>query len=380
MDSQELRPIIHYLLILFRLIIVLLILGVILASIYLAVRYALPFLIACALSFFLNPIVSFLVRRTGLSRGLASFLVLFLLFSLAIGILLFTAVALIKGVTSLSKSVPGRLDALIGDLQTLFFSKLLPSWEQAIHIFSGLPEGQQKAIQLNIESMAGTLADLINEMAGRMISSLTQFVTSLPDTLISALFIFLAAFFISKDSEKIKAQMYALPSSSGVIVPLKKVWSDLKKTCVGFVRAQFILVTLTMVIVYFGLIALRLDHPFTIAVICGVVDMIPYLGTGVIFIPWILYHFFMHHYFLTIAMTSLFAAIVIQRQLMEPKILSSNIGLDPLASLISLYFGFKWLGFTGLVIGPLSLVIVKALYKAGTLHAVWRFILGRRTE
>lgn len=379
MDSQGTRPWTAYLLILIRIILVLFMLGIILTTIYLAVRYALPFLIACALSFFLNPIVSFLEKRAGLPRGLSSFIVLFSLFSLAIGVLLFTAMALIKGLASLTKTVPGQFGSLIGDLQTLFFSKLVPSWEQALHIFSGLSQGQQKTIQLNIENMAGTAVKLVNDLAGNLISSLTQFVSSLPDTLISALFIFLAAFFISKDSEQIKNRLSIFSASSTISVPMQKVWLDFKKTCVGFVRAQFILVALTMILVYFGLLALKAEHPFTIAFISGLVDLVPYLGTGAIFIPWIFYQFFMHHYFFTIGLTSLYAAIVIQRQLMEPKILSANIGLDPLASLVALYFGFRWLGFAGLIIGPLSLVIVKALYQAGTLQAVWTFIIGRKS-
>lgn len=380
MDSQKTRPLTAYLLIFVRIVLVLSILGCILLSLYLAVRYALPFLIACALSFFLNPIVSFLEKKTGLPRGLSSFIVLFSLFSLVIGILLFTAMALIKGLSSLTRTVPGQLGMLIKDLQSLFFSKLIPSWEHALHIFSGLPQGQQKAIQLNIESMAGSAADLINNLAGNLISSLTQFVSSLPNTLVSALFIFLAAFFLSKDSERIKKRLSFFQTPPAVSVPLRKVWKDLKKTCIGFVQAQFILVTLTMILVYLGLKALKTEQPFTIALISGFVDLIPYLGIGVIFIPWILYQLFMHHYFFTIGLTSLYTALVIQRQLMEPKILSTHIGLDPLATLVALYFGFRWLGFSGLVIGPLSLVIVKALYQAGTLRTVMLFILGKKVE
>ncbi|MDD9150829.1 MULTISPECIES: sporulation integral membrane protein YtvI [unclassified Sporolactobacillus] len=378
MDSQKTGPLTSYLLMIARAVLVLSILGCILLFLFLAVRYALPFLIACVLSFFLNPIVSFLERKTGLPRGLSSFIVLFSLFSLVIGMLLFTAMALIKGLSSLTRTVPGQLGVLIKDLQSLFFNKLLPFWEHALHLFSGLPEGQQKAIQLNIESMAQAAADLINNLAGNLISSLTQFVSSLPSTLVSALFIFLAAFFLSKDSEQIKRHLSLFKVSPAIAVPIRKVWQDLGKTCTGFVRAQFILVTLTMIVVYLGLKVLKTDQPFTIALISGAVDLIPYLGPSVIFIPWILYQFLMHHYFLTIGLTSLYAAVAVQRQLLEPKILSAHIGLDPLATLMALYFGFRWLGFAGLIIGPLSLVIVKALYRAGTLRAVWLFILGKK--
>lgn len=378
MNAQESQPFITGLLIILRALVVLIITGLIVCTILLAVRYALPFLIACALAFFINPIVAFIEKKIGLPRGAASFVVLFTFFSLSIGILLFAAMALIKGVSSLSRSVPVEIQVLIGDLQTFFFSHLLPSWEQAMHIFSGLPSGQQKTIQLNIESMAGTLVEMLNDLASQLLTNLTQFVTTIPSTMISAVFIFLAAFFLSKDSEQIKYRFYLFSKHSSIGKPIYRVLSELKKTCIGFVRAQFLLVLMTMVLVYIGLVVLRTPHPLTIALITGLVDLIPYLGTGAIFIPWILYQFLMHHYFFTISLTSLYITAIIQRQLMEPKILSANIGLDPLASLVAIYFGFRWLGLVGLVVGPLLLVVVKTLYHSGTWQEIWHYILGKK--
>ena len=63
---------------------------------------------------------------------------------------------------------------------------------------------------------------------------------------------------------------------------------------------------------------------------------------------------------------------------MEPKILSSSIGLDPLATLVAIFVGFKILGFLGLILGPIVLVIIRTLYKLHILHDVWDFIMGRK--
>ncbi|MCO7124832.1 sporulation integral membrane protein YtvI [Sporolactobacillus shoreicorticis] len=378
MNSRESQPFIAGLFIILRALVVAASAAAAVAALMLAFRYALPFLIACALAFLINPIVVFIERKTRLPRGAASFVVLFLFFSLTIGTLLFFAIVLIKGVSSFSRSVPDEVQVLIGDIQTFFFSNLLPSWEQAMHIFSGLPGVQQKAIQLNVESMAGALVGMLHDLAGQLLANLTQFVTTIPDTIISAIFIFLASFFLSKDSERINNHFHAFCAHSPIGRPIDRVLTELKKTCIGFVRAQFLLVFMTVVLVYAGLLILRVPHPLTIALITGIVDLIPYLGTGAIFIPWILYQFFTHHYFFTISLTSLYIASIIQRQLMEPKILSVNIGIDPLASLVSIYFGFRWIGIAGIVIGPLVLVVIKTLYHTGTWQSIWYYILGKK--
>ena len=60
----------------------------------------------------------------------------------------------------------------------------------------------------------------------------------------------------------------------------------------------------------------------------------------------------------------LYIIVVVQRQLIEPKVLSSSIGLDPLATLIALFIGFKLIGFLGLIAGPVALVIFNTLQRA----------------
>ena len=59
----------------------------------------------------------------------------------------------------------------------------------------------------------------------------------------------------------------------------------------------------------------------------------------------------------------LYAAIQVMRQILQPKILGTQIGLHPLLTLFSMYFGFKCIGVIGLIIGPIIAVILKAFFR-----------------
>src|SRR5699024_11387046 len=72
-----------------------------------------------------------------------------------------------------------------------------------------------------------------------------------------------------------------------------------------------------------------------IALLTSIVDFLPFIGTGIVFIPWIIYLFFTDHFTLTIFISMLYMIIIIQRQLSEPKIVSKSIGLPPLVTLRS---------------------------------------------
>ena len=50
------------------------------------------------------------------------------------------------------------------------------------------------------------------------------------------------------------------------------------------------------------------------------------------------------------------------RQFIEPKIVSSKIGIHPIFTIASMYTGFKLLGVIGMFIGPIVLIILKNVF------------------
>jgi predicted PurR-regulated permease PerM len=49
----------------------------------------------------------------------------------------------------------------------------------------------------------------------------------------------------------------------------------------------------------------------------------------------------------------------------EPKVMGEQIGLSPLATLISMFIGLKLFGFLGLFIGPLIVILFTTAREAG---------------
>ena len=64
-------------------------------------------------------------------------------------------------------------------------------------------------------------------------------------------------------------------------------------------------------------------------------------------------------------------------QLIEPKVISSNIGIHPIFTLIAMYTGFRFLGVWGLLLGPIVLIILKNIYGTVIDKGVVKSILER---
>ena len=70
--------------------------------------------------------------------------------------------------------------------------------------------------------------------------------------------------------------------------------------------------------------------------------------------------------------------IIVTRQLVEPRIVSSHIGIHPIFTLIAMYTGFKIIGVLGMFAGPIILIILKNILETMIDNGVIKTILDRK--
>lgn len=356
--------------------IIAIVIGGLLAFYYLStITY--PFIIALIIAYMINPLVTLFEKKAKIPRYLSVFLVLILVFAVIAGLLTLLIAEIISGSNYLAANVPQHFEKLVVYLEQYFAGQIIPLYNQLANTFENLDPSQKETISTNIESFAANIISSGKDVLENILTSIPAAVGWIPNFATVIIFVLLATFFISKDWDSLRRRFSSLlpkkAKESG-----KTVFTDLRKALFGFIKAQATLISITTVIVLIGLLFLRVEYAITIALIIGVVDILPYLGTGLIFVPWIIYSFFTGDIAFTIGLLVLYIIVIVQRQIMEPKILSSSIGLDPLATLIALFVGYKLFGFLGLIIGPVVLVIGKTLHSANVFKDIWYYIVGKK--
>lgn len=368
---------IHHLYSFLRFLLILAIVIVGLITIYLLSTVTYPFIIALVIAFIINPLVNFLQYKGKMPRTLAVFIALILVFGIVAGLLTLLIAEIISGANYLANVVPSHFEKLVEYIEEIITAQIIPMYNQLTNLFNNLESGQQNTIIENIQNVGTTVATNVGQFIQTILQNIPNFLGWLPNAATVLIFSLLATFFISKDWDR-------LLGIGRKIIPVKArtsgktVFVDLQKALFGFIKAQATLISITTVIVLIGLLVLRVEYAITIALLIGIVDVLPYLGTGLVFVPWIIYSALSGDVHLALGLGVLYVIVIVQRQIMEPKILSSSIGLDPLATLISLFVGFKLFGFLGLIIGPVLLVIIKTLSTAGVFRDLWSFIIGNK--
>lgn len=338
--------------------------------------YTYPFIIAIFIAFFMNPLVNFFEKKARMPRGLAVLVSLLLILSIFAGLITLLVVEIVSGANYLGEVVPKHLVTVVDYIEDLIVQQILPLYNQTAALFKNLDTGQQDTILDNIQNVGQTIATTAGNFIQSFFQNIPGIIGWIPNTATVLVFSALATFFISKD-------WYRLSNLSNKLLPDKvyvstiRIIKDLKRALFGFIKAQFTLVSITTVTVLIGLLFLKVRYSITIALICGLVDIVPYLGTGTIFIPWIIFEFISGNTSLGIGLSVLYTIVIVQRQLIEPKVLSSSIGLDPLATLVALFVGYKMIGILGLIAGPVTLVIINTLQRANIFKDIWSFIIGK---
>ena len=359
--------------IIFRILFILFLIALGLFLLYHFLRLTYPFLIAALLAFLIQPLIKLFVKYLRFPRSIAVLVSILIFIGLIGGLLTFLVKKLIDGILYLSEFIPKQIEVISVHTQNLFNEYILPLWDQGIGLLDDLEPSQQQALQEGILMIGNNLASLLGNVGQAIANWISSLIGALPITVTVIIFSILAVYFIGKDFNKYAA----IYKDKLPLIFQKKTWDvirDLRTKIFGFLKSQIILMLLTAFVGLIGLVILKVEHAFTIALILGLLDLLPYFGPGLILIPWSIYSFLTGDLFMGFGQLILYTSTVVVRQFAEPKVLSTSMKLNPLAILVSLFAGLQLFGLIGLVIGPISLVLLISLYDAEVFKGLWGFI------
>ncbi|PYI56152.1 sporulation integral membrane protein YtvI [Paenibacillus flagellatus] len=140
------------------------------------------------------------------------------------------------------------------------------------------------------------------------------------------------------------------------------------KGIVTYIKAQSKLIALTFAVIFVALLLLGVKNAFSIALLSAIFDVLPLLGVSTVFIPWIIYLFVVGNVKLAIWLTVLLAVVIGTRQILEPKITGDSLGVSAFTMLAFMIVSLSLFGVAGVILSPVLIILIKALYDQGYLR------------
>ena len=223
---------------------------------------------------------------------------------------------------------------------------------------------------------------MASEWIRSTLSGVLQVITELPAIFIYIGITFISTYFICTDKLYILDQIeHHLPRTwvKRLMLHLRKIVSSLG----SYLKAEFILVAISFVVTLIGLyimnfIGLNVEYPLLAALAIGFVDALPILGSGTVIVPWAAIAALDGDINIAIGLLILLIAISLVRQFAEPKVVSKQVGIHPIFTLIAMYTGFKAIGIFGLLIGPIVLSILSNVFETLIDRGVVKSIFDRK--
>lgn len=318
--------------------------------------YTVPFLIAWGIAYFVYPFSEKLSKKCKISRKICSF-VLVLSILIVLILLVFTiGHRLLYEIQNFVKYLTDNSESIAGYFEKAF--DFVNSLTEKLPIFNKLPnseftENLKKNINVFIENI---WRSLLERLGSAVPDIAREIVVALPNILLVSLITVIACFYFAVDVDLIHCKIkQLLPSkiSEYVAKMKRRVLGGMKK----YFKAYCVIFIITFFQLLIGFWILGVDYSFVLAILIAFIDFLPVLGTGAVLVPWGIVALLMKNYFLGIGIIVLFVIMTIVRQIIEPKIVGKSLGVHPILTLVTIYFGYKLFGIFGMIFLPIATLV-----------------------
>ena len=168
---------------------------------------------------------------------------------------------------------------------------------------------------------------------------------------ISSLFIFFLSVLLILLDDK-------MPAVRGRLRPFVQ---KLRGAGLAYLKAQSLLLFIIAALLALGFYFMGNDYAILLAIGIALLDAFPVLGSGMVLIPWAVLSVIGGRYYDAAIVTTLFCVVTFLREILEPRLIGKEVGIKPFYLIISVYAGIELCGIGGVILGPVSLTILKAV-------------------
>jgi len=248
---------------------------------------------------------------------------------------------------------------LLALVVTLIFPPLA---EQIKQLAVSFPEFMERA-SLTVQEwwgehkIEGNLQMLLDRFSGKLTqaaSSVFGTIVGIFGGLISAIIILVISFYLSVQEKGVKRFLISLTPNEH-----KHYISDLieriQTRIGGWLRGQLLLMIIIGILVYIGLSILGVKYALTLALVAGLLEIIPYIGPILATIPAVILAF-LQSPFLALLVLLLFIVIQqLENYVIFPQVMKRAVGLNSIIIIIVMLIGAKLAGVLGIILAvPLT--------------------------
>lgn len=319
-------------------------------------RYLAPLVVAVVFSWLVKPIAKPLEKlfsKIKIPKKLGALIATLVVFGVLGALLGWLVSALAEEARQFIAQLPSYIEDIVA-----YVTKL---WNMASeHIQDQMGDQVLDTIYNVFMTAINKVTEIASNFAAWIVSLTINLVAKLPDVILFVLFMIMECYYVVADRHDIgnffRKLMPEKVADSG---------AEIKDIMISGVKAQFITAVVQMVaaaaILAIGFTIMDLDYALMLAIIISVLDALPVIGAGLIMFPMMGFYLVTGQFVLLAAAVILYLIVQVVKRVIEPKLLGTQMSLNQLATMVAMYAGYTFMGYIGLLIGPLMLKLFMAI-------------------
>ena len=320
------------------------------------IRIFAPFVVGWIIACIANPVVCWLDKKFKITRRLGSALMIVLVIGAVIGLAYLIIGMLVREIGGWIVSLPTVFDSVTIEMKELT--------EHMSGLLQVLPGSMKSAGSSFVDNLGKVLGSLAADLSEPTVSFAGDVAKQIPSIVIGTFMVILSAYFFVADRESVL--MWAKKVTPEAVYQRVSMAASYFKFAVGgYFIAQFKIMAVVSTILFIGLSLLKVEYAFILSILIGLLDFLPFFGTGTAFVPWCIYTVLTGNYMRALFLLIIYVTTQVVRQLIQPKLVGDEVGLKPLPTLLLIYIGYKLGGFLWMILAvPLGMIIIN-MYKTG---------------
>lgn len=151
------------------------------------------------------------------------------------------------------------------------------------------------------------------------------------------------------------------PAIDHILSIILRIGKKLGKMIKTYLKTQTIILLCISVTAAAGLYLGGTAECWFYGILAGFMDFLPFIGTGIVLIPIGVMSFLRGNIGSGVIILLTYFMCVIIREFLEPRLLGNGLKFSPVAILISVYAGVIYYGIGGVILGPVTLLVLVEL-------------------
>ncbi len=309
------------------------------------------------ISFLLYPLCNLITKRLKISWRIAAAIVYFLIAGLVVWLLTSAGTTIVTQVQNLFENLTKNVGGLTAFLET---------WSKRIIIIGPF---KFTLPYLDTDIIAQTITSYLQPAA----SQATKLVGFVGGFLFNLVITYMVSFFITSESNGVRKQLFNV-NIKGFEKDFRRIGLEVTKIFNAFIRGEFTVVALAIVVYIVFLGILRLPYFLVLAIIAGLGRFIPYLGAWIGWIGFIVgailqdptpFGLTKLAYVILVMAIAMVIDMVLDH-VVTPKLMGETLEVHPAAIMISALIGGQIFGLLGIILAAPTFATLKLLFGYAT--------------